>query len=92
MEAANEAARRAVNGILLSAGAATRPCRLWPLREPALFAPARALDWVRFRLGLPHLTFDARKLPARPAARPSTVCVRDAVAEDQPPRRRRATR
>jgi 15-cis-phytoene desaturase len=94
MEAANEAARRAVNGILLSAGVAARPCRLWPLHEPAVFAPARALDWVRFKLGLPHLTFDARALSARPAARTgSTVCLRE-IAEDAPrapERKRRAT-
>ncbi len=96
MEAANEAARRAVNGILQRSGVQARPCRIWPLHEPALFAPARALDWVRFKLGLPHLTFDARTLPVRPpetADARSTVCLRDVVAAagDHPPRRRRAT-
>jgi uncharacterized protein with NAD-binding domain and iron-sulfur cluster len=95
MEAANEAARRAVNGILLRSGADARPCRIWPLHEPAIFAPARALDWVRFKLGRPHLTFDARTLRARPpetAETRATVCLRDVVAQgDPPPRRRRAT-
>jgi uncharacterized protein with NAD-binding domain and iron-sulfur cluster len=55
MEGANEAARRAVNGILRASGAAAAPCRVWPLHEPALFAPARALDWLRWKLGLPHV-------------------------------------
>jgi hypothetical protein len=50
MEGANEAARRAVNGILDAAGSAAPRCEIWPLREPAAFAPARALDRVRWRL------------------------------------------
>lgn len=54
MEGANEAARRAVNGILSATGSAAPPCRLWPLHEPALFAPARLVDYVRWKLGLPH--------------------------------------
>ncbi len=54
MEGANEAARRAVNGILDAARSTARPCRLWPLHEPAIFAPARALDFVLWKLGLPH--------------------------------------
>ena len=53
MEGANEAARRAVNGILAASGSAEPPCAIWPLREPAIFAPARALDRVRFALGRP---------------------------------------
>jgi uncharacterized protein with NAD-binding domain and iron-sulfur cluster len=53
MEGANEAARRAVNGILDSAGSHEPRCRVWPLEEPALFAPARALDRVLFQLGRP---------------------------------------
>jgi len=54
MEGANEAARRAVNGILAAAQSPAAPCALWPLHEPDLFAPARAFDYVRFELGLPH--------------------------------------
>ena len=53
MEGANEAARRAVNGILDAAGSSATPCQVWPLREPAIFAPAKALDRVRFELGRP---------------------------------------
>ena len=50
MEGANEAARRAVNGILAATGSSAPRCELWPLREPAAFAPARALDRVRWKL------------------------------------------
>jgi uncharacterized protein with NAD-binding domain and iron-sulfur cluster len=54
MEGANEAARRAVNGILEASRSSASPCRVWPLSEPAIFAPARALDFVLWKLGLPH--------------------------------------
>jgi uncharacterized protein with NAD-binding domain and iron-sulfur cluster len=50
MEGANEAARRAVNAILYATASAEPKCRIWPLHEPALFAPLRALDRVRYRL------------------------------------------
>jgi uncharacterized protein with NAD-binding domain and iron-sulfur cluster len=53
MEAANEAARRAVNGILQAAGTSAEPCALWKLHEPEIFAPWRALDLVRYQQGLP---------------------------------------
>jgi hypothetical protein len=53
MEAANEAARRAVNGILAAAGSTARPCELWNLYEPELFLPWRALDRIRYAQGLP---------------------------------------
>src|SRR5918996_4707675 len=52
-EGANEAARRAVNAILERASSAAESCEVWPLREPGLFAPARALDRVLFKLGRP---------------------------------------
>ena len=54
MEAANEAARRAVNGVLDAAGCNERRCRIWARSEPIAFAPARAYDLVRFKLGLGH--------------------------------------
>jgi uncharacterized protein with NAD-binding domain and iron-sulfur cluster len=50
MEGANEAARRAVNAILDASGSTAPHCRLWKLEEPAIFAPARALDKLRWRL------------------------------------------
>lgn len=53
MEAANEAARRAVNGILLACRANYEPCQLWNLHEPELLVPFRAHDRVRYRKGLP---------------------------------------
>jgi hypothetical protein len=53
MEGANEAARRAVNAILERSGSTAEPCTLWKLREPAMFAPFRALDKVLFKLGRP---------------------------------------
>jgi len=53
MEAANEAARRAVNGLLVAAGRESEPCKLWNLHEPELLLPLRAHDRRRFRQGLP---------------------------------------
>jgi hypothetical protein len=53
MEAANEAARRAVNGILAEAGSRAEPCKVWDLYEPEIFAPWRSLDLVRHLQGLP---------------------------------------
>jgi uncharacterized protein with NAD-binding domain and iron-sulfur cluster len=53
MEAANEAARRAVNGILQASGTAAPACALWKLHEPEIFAPWRALDLLRYQQGLP---------------------------------------
>jgi uncharacterized protein with NAD-binding domain and iron-sulfur cluster len=53
MEAANEAARRAVNGILHASGVPAPRCELWKLHEPEIFAPWRALDLARYRQGLP---------------------------------------
>jgi geranylgeranyl pyrophosphate synthase/uncharacterized protein with NAD-binding domain and iron-sulfur cluster len=52
MEAANEAARRAVNGILDADGFPGSRCDVWPLEEPAVLEPFRSYDAARFRLGL----------------------------------------
>jgi hypothetical protein len=49
MEAANEAARRAVNGILKAAGSKQRRCKVWRLNEPRIFNPLKAYDRWRFR-------------------------------------------
>ena len=51
MEAANEAARRAVNALLAVTGSAANPCELWRLHEPAIFAPYRWHDEHRFKQG-----------------------------------------
>jgi geranylgeranyl pyrophosphate synthase/uncharacterized protein with NAD-binding domain and iron-sulfur cluster len=53
MEGANEAARRAVNGLLDRAGYAGPRCEIWPLYEPKILAPWRLYDAERFRAGLP---------------------------------------
>jgi uncharacterized protein with NAD-binding domain and iron-sulfur cluster len=53
MEGANEAARRAVNGIIRAAQLDAAPCELWNLHEPEIFLPLRAYDRIRFRKGLP---------------------------------------
>jgi|GEM_PF-129947 len=54
MEGANEAARRAVNGLLEHSGRAEARCAVWPLEEPAAFAVPQALDRQCLKLGLPH--------------------------------------
>jgi uncharacterized protein with NAD-binding domain and iron-sulfur cluster len=54
MEAANEAARRAVNCLLLSSGSSAPPARLWPLEEAAFLKPFQEIDRIRLALGLEH--------------------------------------
>jgi hypothetical protein len=53
MEGANEAARRAVNGIIARSGAAVPLCQVWPLHEPGVLAVLRWFDRRRFAKGLP---------------------------------------
>jgi uncharacterized protein with NAD-binding domain and iron-sulfur cluster len=60
MEAADEAARRAVGGVLAASDSSARPPDVWELPEPAVFEPIKASDRVRYRLGLPH-PGDARR-------------------------------
>jgi len=55
MESANEAARRAVNGIIDASGAAVERCAIWELEEPTVFKPLQMIDRLRFRRGQPHL-------------------------------------
>lgn len=52
MEAANEAARRAVNGVLRAARSEHAPCQIWNLHEPEVFVPFRAHDRMRYRKGM----------------------------------------
>jgi len=59
MEGANEAARRAVNGILDATGSRKKRCQIWKLQEPWWLGPCRAADRLRWQL----------HLPARPAFR-----------------------
>jgi len=51
MEAANEAARRAVNCLLLTAGSTAQAAQLWPLAEPDFLKPLQEIDRIRFTLG-----------------------------------------
>ena len=53
MEAANEAARRAVNGILDASNSTASKCRVWSLYQPWLVAPLRWHDQRRYSQGLP---------------------------------------
>ncbi len=53
IEGANEAARRAVNGIIDAASSNTQKCQIWALDDPPLFAPWREIDRVRYHQGLP---------------------------------------
>ncbi len=53
MEAANEAARRAVNGFLDAVNFEGPRCELWQLHEPEILAPWRLYDSARFKAGLP---------------------------------------
>ncbi len=54
MEGANEAARRAVNALLLTSGSTAPPAALWPFDEPAFLKPFQEIDRIRYGLGLPH--------------------------------------
>jgi uncharacterized protein with NAD-binding domain and iron-sulfur cluster len=54
MEAANEAARRAVNCLLVTSGSSSPPARLWPLEEPEFLKPLQEVDRIRFALGREH--------------------------------------
>jgi geranylgeranyl pyrophosphate synthase len=53
MEGANEAARRAVNGLLDAVNFDGSRCELWPLHEPEVLAPWRLYDAARYQAGLP---------------------------------------
>ena len=91
MEAANEAARRAVNAILDTARSTARRCDVWPLREPRILAPLRALDRVRFReeqaaagregFASPASGYRPPTWPAPPGPEPVEVELRGAAAE-----------
>jgi len=54
MEAANEAARRAVNCLLVASGSTAPPAQLWALEDPAFLKPIQEIDRIRFTLSLPH--------------------------------------
>src|SRR6202041_3105165 len=53
MEGANEAAPRAVNGLLDAVDFAGSRCEVWPLHEPEILQPWRLYDAARYQAGLP---------------------------------------
>ncbi len=53
VEGTNEAARRAVNGIIVASGSGAAYCKIWQLHEPNVLAVLRACDRARFAKGLP---------------------------------------
>jgi len=53
MESANEAARRAVNGLLDAVRFDGPRCEVWPMHEPEILVPWRLHDAARFEAGLP---------------------------------------
>lgn len=53
MEAANEAARRAVNAIITASGSRAPLCKIWMLPDLAFLMPWRVYDLWRYRQGLP---------------------------------------
>lgn len=55
MEAATEAARRAVNGIIIQSAEDVPLAEIYLLREPRIFEPAKAIDRMRFRSRKPHI-------------------------------------
>jgi uncharacterized protein with NAD-binding domain and iron-sulfur cluster len=50
MEAANEAARHAVNGVLAQAGSPEPPCVIQPLQEPAAFEVFKKADELEYQI------------------------------------------
>ncbi|MES2950765.1 MAG: FAD-dependent oxidoreductase [Pseudomonadota bacterium] len=53
MEGANEAARRAVNSMLLASDSDEDYCEIWEMHTPFLLKPLQALDRLNFEKGLP---------------------------------------
>jgi uncharacterized protein with NAD-binding domain and iron-sulfur cluster len=71
MEGANEAARRAVNGVINRSGFGGRRCRIWQLPELPGFGPLRAFDMVRVWLGLRNLRPRSNERPSKTHRRAS---------------------
>lgn len=63
MESANEAGRRAVNGVLARSPGVYRPARVYPLEEPKILEPFKAYDRCRLEQGLPHWDYDGTSSP-----------------------------
>ena len=59
MEAANEAARLAVNGILDVSGMTATKCETWDFEEPFVFEPLKRIDRELFLRGFAHPFYDS---------------------------------
>jgi uncharacterized protein with NAD-binding domain and iron-sulfur cluster len=87
MDAANAAARRAVNALLGAGGSAAAPAGVWPLVEPAFFRRLKAWDQLVFEQGAPHSLSRAvgaalrRWWPGKKVRRPELVARRPARQE-----------
>jgi uncharacterized protein with NAD-binding domain and iron-sulfur cluster len=55
MESANEAARRAVNGVLAESGSSAERCETFSLWQPREFDPLKRADAARYAHGEPHI-------------------------------------
>ena len=80
MEGANEAARRAVNGLLDATGFVGPRCGVWPLHQPEILVPLQRHDAARYAAGLPwddRLTRDRR---GGRSPRVAFACAGDAAA------------
>ena len=93
MEGANEAARRAVNGLLDAVSFDGARCEVWPLHEPEVLAPWRLHDAARYerRLALGRLAAaggGARDPGSLAAPRPGASAARRRRPVRGAPRRR----
>ena len=57
MEGANEAGRRATNHILDAENSKESRAKIFPLKEPFIFAPLKGLDFLLFKLRLPAINW-----------------------------------
>jgi len=64
MEGANEAARRAVNGILSASNSTAMPCGVWKFNEPTIFDGLKKIDEWLFDHNLPNPGFKALRFVA----------------------------
>ena len=86
---------RAVNGILDATGSGAPRCPIWKLREPAVIAPFRMWDRLRWRLGRRPAKSPVRVTPAGeleptgPVARAAHSSTPLSLTDDRPrmPRR-----
>jgi uncharacterized protein with NAD-binding domain and iron-sulfur cluster len=79
MEGANEAARRAVNGILAASGSSALKCNIWPLHRSPFLAPLRELDRIMLAAGQKHVLERLTEGSLQEGVR----CLRDLVGSER---------